>query len=392
MSTGPSPYSTYAEEAFWSPAVGRKNALQISGLWKPKFEVKKTHVIATAGSCFAQHIGRALRSRGFAWHDSEPAREDLPQDRHADFNYGIFSFRTGNIYTVALLKQWIDWALDGVDPKGLEVWQDGDGRFIDPFRPNITPGGFESRAALIQARQVTFQAIREAIGKIDIFVFTLGLTEAWVNADTGHVYPMCPGTLAGTFDPGRHRFVNYQYPEIRQAIRSVIERVRDVNPSIRFLLTVSPVPLTATASGQHVLTATIHSKSVLRAVAGDVCQTRRDTDYFPSFEIISAFPFKGMFFEPNLRNVAPEGVDFVMRAFLIARRQLLVLLAKLMPLIIQMNLMKRFAKRQCWICFRMYPRRCRQMQQTEGCVSLVTRTLVWFGRPGKKGPATVSLI
>ena len=239
----------------------------------------------------------------------------MPKDKHTDFNYGVFSFRTGNIYSVALLKQWIDWALDGVEPETLETWETDDGRFIDPFRPAITPDGFESREALFEARRETLKAISDAFSEIDIFVFTLGLTEAWVNTETGCVYPMCPGTLAGTFDPVRYRFVNYQYPEIRKALRSVIERVRGVNPSIRFLLTVSPVPLTATASGQHVLTATIHSKSILRAVAGDISQTRKDADYFPSFEIISAFPFKGMFYQPNQRNVAPEGVDFVMKAF-----------------------------------------------------------------------------
>ena len=40
-----------------------------------------------------------------------------------------------------------------------------------------------------------------------------------------------------------------------------------MNPKARLVLTVSPVPLAATASGSHVLPATIYSKSVLRAAA-----------------------------------------------------------------------------------------------------------------------------
>ena len=75
------------------------------------------------------------------------------------------------------------------------------------------------------------------------------------------------------------------------------------------------MPLTATASGEHVVTATIHSKSVLRAVAGELTTTRPDTDYFPSYEIISAFPFKGVFYAENMRNVLPQGVNFVMNSF-----------------------------------------------------------------------------
>ena len=39
-------------------------------------------------------------------------------------------------------------------------------------------------------------------------------------------------------------------------------------PKLRILLTVSPVPLTATAGDDHVLLATTYSKSVLRAGRG----------------------------------------------------------------------------------------------------------------------------
>jgi hypothetical protein len=81
------------------------------------------------------------------------------------------------------------------------------------------------------------------------------------------------------------------------------------------VLTVSPVPLTATATGRHALVATTHSKSVLRAAAGQLADERDDVDYFPSYEIISGFPYRAAFYEPNLRTVTPDGVAFVMRHF-----------------------------------------------------------------------------
>ena len=61
--------------------------------------------------------------------------------------------------------------------------------------------------------------------------------------------------------------------------------------------------------------ATTYSKSVLRAVAAEVVQDDADTDYFPSYEIISGAPARAAFFEPNLRSVARAGVDFVMGHF-----------------------------------------------------------------------------
>ena len=57
------------------------------------------------------------------------------------------------------------------------------------------------------------------------------------------------------------------------------------------------------------------SKSTLRAVAGDLARSHDNVDYFPSYEIISSFPFKGMFYEPNLRSVDSAGVDHVMTQF-----------------------------------------------------------------------------
>ena len=38
-------------------------------------------------------------------------------------------------------------------------------------------------------------------------------------------------------------------------------------------------------------------------------------DYFPSYEIISSFPYKASFYEPDLRSVSPIGVKHVMKIF-----------------------------------------------------------------------------
>src|SRR6185437_4822989 len=104
------------------------------------------------------------------------------------------------------------WAF-GLAPVPDEVWVE-DGRWYDPFRPNIEPGGFASREELAATRARTLEAIRRAVIDSRLFVFTLVLTEAWLNSREHYVYPMCPGTVAGTFDPERHAFRNYRYPEI----------------------------------------------------------------------------------------------------------------------------------------------------------------------------------
>ncbi|MGA0532896.1 GSCFA domain-containing protein [Hansschlegelia sp. KR7-227] len=307
------PYQGLPESAFWKTGVSNKSMFDISDIWDPKFPIAPKHQVATFGSCFAQHIGRALRARGYRWMITEEPPRGLNDASQRRFNYDVFTCRTGTIYTTTLLRQWISWAA-GEQPVPDEAWE-VDGRFVDPFRPRIEPGGFESLDELRQSRAVTIAAFRTAIEQSDCFVFTMGLTESWWNARHGFEYPVCPGTVAGEFDPDAHAFRNQGFAEIRQALTQSIQGLRKLNPKIKVILTVSPVPLTATASGRHVLAATMLSKSVLRAVADEVSNRMPNVDYFPSFELVFSPPFRATFFEPNMRDINPHGVDFVMDTF-----------------------------------------------------------------------------
>ncbi len=309
----PHPYETLPEDRFWRTAVAERQPLEIEGLWQPKFRIKARNRIVTAGSCFAQHFSRALVARGYRWTDLEPGPEGLTPEQRHDYHYGTFSFRTGNIYTPKMLRQWLEWAF-GVQPVPEDVWET-DGRFYDPFRPGVEPGGFESLAELRASRDGTLAAIRKAVEVAQVFVFTMGLTEAWQNKATGTEYAVCPGTVAGEFDAERHVFVNHRYGDLLGDLLSAIRLMRQQNRGLNVLLTVSPVPLTATASGQHVLTATSASKSILRAVAAAACEGRANVDYFPSYEIITHPVYRGQFFAPNQRSVLPAGVDHVMASF-----------------------------------------------------------------------------
>lgn len=307
------PYTNLPADRFWRTGVANMDALSIAGLWQPKFAIGPDLQICTAGSCFAQHFSRALVARGYQWRDFEPAPLAIDQAIAKDYNYGVFSFRTGNIYTPRMMRQWLEWAFGDADTP-TEVWQMGN-RFYDPFRPAIEPDGFASADEVVQSRAVTLAAIRAGVVQSDVFVFTMGLTESWASRATGVEYAACPGTIAGQFDQSQHVFVNHDYSALIEDMNAVLAILRSENPKLRVLLTVSPVPLTATASGAHVLLATSHSKSLLRALASASCLGRAQVDYFPSYEIITSPVYRGQFFAPNLRQVLPSGVDHVMACF-----------------------------------------------------------------------------
>ncbi|WP_331728219.1 GSCFA domain-containing protein [Streptomyces sp. NBC_01176] len=308
------PYTGLPARSFWRTAVAEADPAEAGDLWTPKFGIGQDEPVITAGSCFARHIGPALLQEGMHWYDAEPAPAGLTREQRQARGYGSFSFRTGNIHTAAALRQWFAWALTEERPPD-EVWHDEDGRCHDPYRPTVEPDGYASPEEVLLARQATLAAIRRALSEAGVLVFTLGLTEAWQDTVHGTVLPMCPGTVRGTFDPSRHVLVNHTAAQAHDDLAAAVALARAANPGLKTVLTVSPVPLTATATGRHALVATTYSKSVLRAAAGQLADRLDHVDYFPSYEIVTGHPYRAASYESNLRTVSADGVAFVMRHF-----------------------------------------------------------------------------
>lgn len=313
-SEGLHPYSMLPPSRYWKSAVADRHVTDLEDIYRPKFVLGPYDRIAVAGSCFAQHVGRNLRDQGFTVLDKERVPAMLSPAIARTFGYGIYSARYGNIYTARQLVQLIRDSA-GETIRREDFWERG-GRIFDALRPNVEPDGLDSVEEAMLHRRWHLARVRELLTETDVFIFTLGLTEAWENAGTGIVYPTCPGVIAGAFDAEKHLFVNYGFSEILEDMVAARDMLRAINPQMKMLLTVSPVPLTATASEQHVLVATTYSKSVLRAVCGTLVGMFDDVDYFPSYELIASPAARGFFYEPNLRSINHNGVAMVMSQFL----------------------------------------------------------------------------
>lgn len=237
----------------------------------------------------------------------------MTEDVARQYGFGLFSGRYGNIYTARQLRQLLTDCVTGEIHKAA-IWE-RDGVFFDGLRPGIEPDGYADVDDLKAHRRDHLSRVRSIFEQTDVFVFTLGLTEAWQDAQTGLVFPTAPGVMAGAYDPARHTFANFSFNEVCEDLNFAIELMRDFAPKIRVLLTVSPVPLTATASGDHVLSATTYSKSLLRAVAGEVAMSEATVEYFPSYELITGAPFVAQSYNSNLRTVRQSAVDRVMSIF-----------------------------------------------------------------------------
>lgn len=306
------PYSDLDAKSFWRPSIAEVEPTAVDPV-TTDLRIDPDTRIATAGSCFAQHIARYLRSSGFHFMNAETPPTVLSRRAADAGQYGTYSARYGNIYTARQLLQLFRRA-HGTFAPAEDCWEGTDGSVIDPFRPQIQPGGFASKREFELDREQHFAAVRRMFSHLDVFVFTLGLTETWEAVADGAIFPMCPGTAGGVFDPQRHRFVNLTVDDVTNDLTTFFGELRQVNPKAQLLLTVSPVPLVATASGQHVLTATTYSKSVLR-VAAETAAAETGIHYFPSYEIVTNAANRGSYFAPDLRQVTEAGVSHVMGLF-----------------------------------------------------------------------------
>jgi hypothetical protein len=297
-------------KARWKTGVAEQNW---SELYRKKFPIDRNTNILTAGSCFAQHIARYLRARKFKVIDAEPAPPGMSDACAKRFGYNLYSARYGNIYTARQLLQLAKESFGKFKPANA-VWEKN-GRYYDALRPNVEPDGLPDQEEVAVQRLDHLLRTRRAFKSADLCIFTFGLTESWIHRESSTVYPTAPGTIAGEYDPEVFVFKNFTASEVYDDFTRFRRFMKKINPTLKFLVTVSPVPLVATASQGHVLPATIYSKSVLRAVAGQVADEFEDVDYFPSYEMIATPFYQSRSYEEDLRTVRPRAIDKVMSVF-----------------------------------------------------------------------------
>jgi len=315
FSMKPNPYEGLPACAFWKSGVTQENPYDIQDVYTRKFVIEPNAKIATAGSCFAQHVSRHLKANGYHVLDVEPPPPGLAPEFHQKYGYSTYSARYGNIYSVRQLLQLAREALSVIPLKNC-VWEKNN-RYYDAFRPSVEPDGLDSPEQVLEHRQYHLTKVNELFQNLDLFIFTLGLTEAWHDIESSTVYPAAPGTLAGEYDPQKYKFVNATTFDVVadfNEFQSVLTDIRKGRP-FKVILTVSPVPLTATASGYHVLPATFYAKSTLRSAAGILYETNDYIDYFPSYEIATNPRLRSASFAENLRSIRDEAVANVMGHF-----------------------------------------------------------------------------
>ncbi len=288
--------------AAWPSRADAQNRIEpfCEPAFEPGFTLKPGEKIFTIGSCFARNIEKALALRGF----------DVVTRRMLDENTSTAMFRANilNNYGVPSILNELAWALDTETPfnEDQSFFETAPGRFIDIHLPaSVRPASLEETKA---RRDVITELTAEA-AHCRIVVMTLGLTEVWFDTQSGHYLNYPPRRALVAKHPDRFQLHVLSYAETLKLMHQIIALLRErCREDQKILLTVSPVPLTATYTGRDVLVANAVSKSVLRAAADEIVAAYEHIDYFPSYESV-VMSARDVAWEEDQRHVEQPLID-----------------------------------------------------------------------------------
>lgn len=309
------PYSSLPDHRFWRKAVTGVPPFALDPLVRTPFKISREDKVATGGSCFAQEIAQRLQKSGFHYYLAEEPPAGMSAQEAERRNYSMYSCRYGNLYTTAQFLQLLDRAYGRFRPE-LDFWvRPEDGRFVDPFRPRIEPDGFASVEEMRADRERHFAAVRHMVETMDVFVFTLGHTETWRHKKDGAILQLAPGVAGGEWSPEAYEFYNMTVSEVIRDFLAAVDIVRELNPTVRIVLSVSPVGIIATYEDRHVIESNSAVKAILRAAADEIGRVRPGIAYFPSYDLATVSPNVSRFYRDDTRRITSRGIDQTMRVF-----------------------------------------------------------------------------
>lgn len=265
---------------------------------EPDFHFTKDQKFFAIGSCFAKNISKRLALDG----------------------YNVLS-ATGtqgerrNRYTPPAIYQELAWA--GEIYRRDDMVRDED---ILPLLIELSPGkwadlwslterGSEtSLDAAIERRKALYAYFRGAF-QADVVIITLGLIESWWD-ELSQSYVVFDTPWARRPDRERFQFEKLSFDKCKDYVDRALKLLLEGKK--RVLITTSPVILARTFTDQDVIVANSHSKSVLRAVAGELADVYADVDYFPSYEI-ATLTRRPEVWEDDLIHIQPNFIARIMQ-------------------------------------------------------------------------------
>lgn len=155
--------------------------------------------------------------------------------------------------------------------------------------------------------------------RIDGLILTVGLAEVWYDTRTQGVF--WRGVPKSLYDADVHKCRMSTVEENTANLLRTIVLIHTVRPGLPIVVTLSPIPLTATFEPMSCFVADYISKSTLRVAINNVVSRKLpNVLYWPSFEIVrwlgghAAFSMYGE--DGNTRHINRAPVRLILDSFI----------------------------------------------------------------------------
>lgn len=251
--------------------------------WETSFQLDQEQKIFALGSCFARNIEKALLS----------SKVDVSSaDRDSEILELKINLLTGllNKYNPLSIYQELLWA------SGKEIFPDrGFIKFGDKYCDlNLRN---QARKGTLEFVQKRHQELRQYFARAftaDVVILTLGMIETWFDQETNLALAEVPSPRLIKEYPERFVYRALSQQQCLDALKGSYSLLQEYGrKNLKVVVTLSPVPLERTFSGQDIIVANMMSKSTLRSAIGEFVAATENVDYFPSYEA-------AMLSEPNI--------------------------------------------------------------------------------------------
>lgn len=134
------------------------------------------------------------------------------------------------------------------------------------------------------------QQILDSVTHADVVIISLGVAPCFFNRQTGDFVPMLGSNFQVSLRLKECVFRTTTVSENVANLQAIVAVLRHLNPTVKVVITVSPVPLKATFERRSAVVADCISKSTLRVAAHEFQQIEAGKVlYWPSFEIVRWF-------------------------------------------------------------------------------------------------------
>ncbi len=283
-------------------------------LLTPKFQVDRHKPIFAMGSCFAENIQVALAVRDDDFNlitfMNNIDCDDLFKLSNNDFYPMSFLHR----YNPPSIYQEINRILDdsSILNDDTLIFRTKPDEFRDfHYHEHFPLPTLERSVYRRRFLRDRFLALKTC----GLFVLTLGLTEAWLDHETGLYLNTAPSYGMVTSSRGRFEFMVLDWNTVYHFLEKIVNLLESSIPGIKIILTVSPVPLEATFAPHDVVVSTTYSKATLLSAAREIVYQHPSVDYFPSYEMVFSSARDGVWVGDE-RHIQQDFVAKIMGHFI----------------------------------------------------------------------------